>query len=183
VKTALKIAMVVFPVSILAFLILIIVGFASSCCMFYKEVELENVTFYEGVSDCFVAEFYWDGNEKEITIPDTYNKKPVTSLGGYYGRGVPTAFYITCKNENDIEEMNKGNFTLNIGKNINEIKAYNCLEIISYVNCSDKNETFYSKDGLLYYKSDDAIVEDMDWKSYKENEKDSSNDIENKSST
>jgi len=170
VKTPLKVAMVIFPVGILVLIVSFIFSQFSGCCMFYEEVELKNITIYEGVSDCFVADFYWDGHEKEITLPDTYNKKPVTSLGGYHGRGVPTDFYITCKNENNIAEMNKGNFTLNIGKNINEIEVCNCLELISYVNCSDKNKTFYSKDGLLYYKSDDKIVADLDWKSYKEKE-------------
>ena len=113
-KTALKVAMIIFPVGILVLLVSFIFSQFSGCCMFYEKVQLDKVTIFEGVSDCFVAKFYWDGHEKEITFPDTYNKKPVNSLGGYFGRGVPTPFRIMCKDENDIQEMNAGGFALTV---------------------------------------------------------------------
>jgi hypothetical protein len=67
-------------------------------------------------------------------------------------------------------------FQLNIGKNIEEIDfvfmddyyphinedgTVTFYHPVVYITCSEENTTFYSKDGKLYYKSTNALVEDF----------------------
>jgi hypothetical protein len=67
-------------------------------------------------------------------------------------------------------------FQLNIGKNIEEIDfvfmddyyphinedgSITFYHPVVYITCSEENTTFYSKDGKLYYKSTNALVEDF----------------------
>jgi hypothetical protein len=66
-------------------------------------------------------------------------------------------------------------FQLHIGKNIdvvdfvltdyyphiNEDGSITFYYPVVYITCSDENTTFYSKDGKLYYKSTDALVEEF----------------------
>lgn len=81
----------------------------------------------------------------EITIPDHYDGIPIKRIGGYYGSGVPTPFYISLYDlymnapsgskyggifAGDISDFNLPDtytvedvvFTLNIGKNIEAIE-------------------------------------------------------------
>lgn len=68
-------------------------------------------------------------------------------------------------------------FVLNIGKNIKEIytictiEAYHVNDdgtmtvyrpVISEIRCDKRNKKFYSKDGKLYYKSSNKLVEDFE---------------------
>jgi len=64
-------------------------------------------------------------------------------------------------------------FILNIAQNINEIELvdkdyrmdqkadglYLLYHPVYYINCSQKNKTFYSKDGRLYYKANNILVD------------------------
>ena len=45
----------------------------------------------------FAGNYVWDGDPDHMTIvvPDEVDGVPVTSLGGYFGRGVPTFFGVT----------------------------------------------------------------------------------------
>lgn len=67
-------------------------------------------------------------------------------------------------------------FQLHIGKNIEEIDfvfmddyyphidedgTVTFYHPVVYITCSEENTTFYSKDGKLYYKSTNALVEDF----------------------
>lgn len=99
-------------------------GFFIGCSSFYKE--------------CFVGDYQWDGSEegKNIIVPDTYKTYPVTELGGYFGRGVPTPFFVSLPEEYAISfvtdceptetpewypqgyEVVNLTFRLNIGKNL-----------------------------------------------------------------
>lgn len=90
---------------------------------------------------CFAGAYTYDGGNFDVVIPDEHNGYPITKLGGYFGRGVPTPF---CINFNDayrnfaedevrivypskemISDMNAQiveiNFNLYLGKNIEEI--------------------------------------------------------------
>jgi hypothetical protein len=137
---------------------------------------------------CFVSGWVWDGDEKNtiVTIPDTYRGKRVTQLSGHIGHGgglrfelrPPDSFYdVTvsygCPMESpySISELD---FTLNIGKNITEYPIWSAqcyykktgedgenniyYHVYTYVNCSEENPTFYSKDGRLYYRENDELV-------------------------
>lgn len=51
--------------------------------------------YYNPVSRrCFAAAVRWDSEAQrmDVTVPDTLFGYPVTALGGWYGRGVPTRF-------------------------------------------------------------------------------------------
>ena len=59
-------------------------------------------------------------------------------------------------------------FEINLTKNIKEIKKIDLFNyfikddviyhLTYYFNCPEDNEVFYSKDGKLYYKSDDSLA-------------------------
>ena len=77
------------------------------------------------------------------------------------------------------ESIHHLRFKLHINKQIEEIKNLsaggfiiaqyiedgqskeNVYVLTCYVTCDEENETFYSKDGKLYYKKDDTLVEDI----------------------
>ena len=42
-----------------------------------------------------------------------------------------------------------------------EEKKYNVYVLTCYVTCDENNKIFYSKDGKLYFKKDDVLVEDI----------------------
>lgn len=164
------------------FLVLIMILSLTSCngywCYFYERgIDSNPVIYYNDKTDeAFVAEYILDGNLEnlEINIPEEYNDCIVNRLGGYYGTGVPTAFLIvldgyvsTCKPDS-LEDVIELKIVINLTKNIieidecaldyyitNEEKTYK----LSYCfNCPSDNKVFYTKDGQLYYKSDDSLV-------------------------
>ncbi len=123
-------------------LVIAIVFLFSGCCQFYERKVQDNFVIYENElgNDCFLATYIWDRSEdgKKITIPDEYNNKIITSLGGYYGREVPVEFDIEISEIYlpsdeyivwpEVAHPNESNtellyidFGLNIGKSITEI--------------------------------------------------------------
>lgn len=132
-------------------------------------------------SVCFAGTYVWDGNESTmaITIPDEYEGYKVTALGGYagHGGGVPLDIWIEGTEEyvesppTEAVEIVPYPFQLHIGKNVKEIAlskltfyrrigdANRCAQILLTVTCSDENKTFYAKDGKLYRRADDTLVE------------------------
>lgn len=115
---------------------------------------------------CFVGAYTCaDPHEnREITIPDAYDGRPVTKLGGYYGRGVSAPFSISlevCMNApkgdkyasafyGDIGEFQISDdytvedivFDLYIGKNIKEIDNVETDVYYPHIN-ADGSITFY----------------------------------------
>jgi hypothetical protein len=100
----------------------------------------------------------------EITIPDDCNGVPIKRIGGYYGRGVPTPFfisvadlYINAPEDSDYNSVFSGDineydiseeytikdivFHLNIGKNV---------EIIEFV-VMDKYYPHINEDGSIVF--------------------------------
>ncbi len=115
---------------------------------------------------CFVGHYtvekYTDN--MSITIPDAYNDMPIERIGGYYGTGVPTPFYIdlpeflNAPEESSFSGIYGGHpddfkldvkytivelsFRLNIGKNINTIE--NVANDLYYPHINDDDSiTFY----------------------------------------
>ena len=153
---------------------------------------------------CFVGPYEVEDIEKnsEITIPDTFDGLPVTVLGGFFGTGVPTPFTINMENAvmnadsgsvfNSVYGLDVVNyeipakytveevvFTLNIGKNLREVKYVEPERLYPHINddesvtfycpvvevhCSVENENFYSQDGKLYRKADGSLVEELAYK-------------------
>ena len=139
--------------------------------------------------DAFIAKFSLNGSRDSMTIdiPDTFKGYEINSLGGFFGTGVPA--YFTVDTDNDGNKLGFSKvigynefdpdasyeeliFTLNLGANVTGIMAdENSLlrcrgdngdiyyEVVYTVNCPEGNITFYSRDGRLYRKSDDELVD------------------------
>lgn len=153
--------------------------------------------FYIAVNNtansCFVGQYTCTeySENMEITIPDEYKNKPITRIGGYFGRGVPSPFcisleelYMNAPDGSEYDSVFSGDiddnysveelpFTLNIGKNIktieyiemdmyyphiNEDGGVTFYQAVVYVNCSEDNKYFYSKDGRLYDKKTKELI-------------------------
>lgn len=92
----------------------------------------------------FVGRCVWDGTDgAEIVIPDAMNGYRITAIGGFYGRGVPTPFYVsapelwdggdtTCLSAEEAErieeeypdaEIGEYALSLSLGKNLREINT------------------------------------------------------------
>lgn len=91
-----------------------------------------------------------------------------------------TAWYYASHTSNmDYTEVQYLRFQLHIGQHIKQIdnlsmggivlasdeengeEVYNVFVLTCYVTCDDANETFYAKDGKLYYRENDVLVEDV----------------------
>ena len=167
------------------------------CSLHYgeKTITKDYLTYYQSsVSKvCFAGCYEWDGKEESttITIPDEVDGYKVTKLGGYIGRGVPTPFYIDFSNVGsyyygdipDNAEIITYHFTLNIGKNLNEIQKvviddyFKINDTEQYarlcftVNCHKDNKHFYSEDGRLYNKKDNTLITDFNYFNNETNDK------------
>lgn len=102
----------------------------------------------------------------------------------------PDSYYLTkdgqqisyCMGENTLSDndfeydIKNVEFTLHIGKELNKIVVIDMdtyypkergankvtfYHPVVYILCDKDNKTFYSKDGKLYYKSNDKLVEDF----------------------
>ena len=180
-------------------LLVLLIGL-SGCTGFYGKNDGLSGCLSVRVSDwktrAFAAEYYWDGftftgtAPLTIDVPDEYKGTPVTALGGYIGTGVPTPFTVVPSTNSQLElahadfvmlsqleddtviNYEKLFFTVNIGKNLNNIVLVSrgsipirmpdgtvtVYEIDYRFNCSEENRTFYSRDGILYNRSDDKPV-------------------------
>ena len=125
-------------------------------------------------------------------------KQKIKCLGGYFGKGVPSPFFIDCSSylgiKSDVDEtvgslttsmdpsmIEPGtkvvytDFTIHLSKYIEKIYAradateYTVKgEKIAYcprvsIICDEDNKTFYSKDGKLYYRQDDTLVDGFNY--------------------
>lgn len=147
-------------------------------CIFYEYIDGTNPKIYcNDVNDeAFVSVYYWDGDldNTVVDIPEEYDGYIITRLGGVYGSGAPDAFLIYAEEydiyqEDEVEgEAIEIEFEINLTKNIKEIKRIDLFDyfikddVIYHLtysfNCPEDNEVFYSKDGKLYYKSDDSLA-------------------------
>ena len=111
-----------------------------------------------------------------IVIPDEAAGYPVTALGGYSGRGVPTLFRAVLPEEycssitpdEGMEVQTELVFTVELAKNVKELNCvdggYDTVGIrpgstvqyhVSYLyRCDEENPTFYARDGVLYRRTD-----------------------------
>lgn len=145
----------------------------------------------ETANTCFVGQYtcreYTEN--MEITVPDEYDGKKVTRLGGYFGGGVPTPFVISVAElyindvsygkyggayHGDIEKFNITDeytveelpFVLNIGKNIKIIKNVEMEIYYPHLN-EDGTVTFYhpvvyincSEENRHFYSEDGRLYD------------------------
>lgn len=143
-------------------------------------------------SKAFATVCTWDmdPNHTEFDVVGEIEGAPVISLGGYTGTGVPNPFVIEA--DPDLKAIKTsdpaaGNwevpitwqdlqFTVYVGKNVTKINGtrdslYYGVETgegiafyrpVCYFVCDDANPTLYSKDGVLYLRSDDTKLEVQD---------------------
>lgn len=139
----------------------------------------------------FAADIEWDGEDGAvITVPDEVHGYKVTALGGYSGRGVPSAFMLKVPETWDAgesfgdaqsaaDDTNAKSvvctLTLKIGKNVSKLNEVSCFGVQGrdengeetawrfhwYVECDEGNETFYAEDGRLYTRADGKLVTDF----------------------
>ena len=137
------------------------------------------------------GEWRWDGSPEHmaIEIPDTFQNKKITRLGGsenksylrsHFGISMPEEWGCLpyhAPNEERLPSPRKIielDFTILIGKNLSEIGIVDCKtypgfkeesgEYIFYkpyvhITCSPENKTFYSEDGKLYYRKTGELVD------------------------
>jgi len=155
----------------LALILPIILLFCLTGCVF-EEVSLlysvdgEKDGFYIAVNEtancCFVGGYTCTEYVKnqEITIPDEYENKPITRIGGYCGRGVPSPFYISleelymnalegseyaavfCGDISDDYHVEELPFIFHIGQNIKTIEYVEMEQYYPHIN-EDGSITFY----------------------------------------
>lgn len=197
---------------LLALVLVILFSFCS--CMYdqssYKDGDDTapfNSFYYSNFwGDAYVGYYIWDGTEegKTIVIPENYKDYPVTMLGGYFGRGYPTPFYVsfaaevqellfpnaydwwrtwvqsypkTTSNGVEPSDVQYITFNIHLSKNIKEFKNTHLDDVFEatyedngetkkialvytyHFTCDENNETFYAKDGKIYYRKDDTLVE------------------------
>ena len=107
-----------------------------------------------------------------ISLSDYINSSPESEYGGVF-TGDPAEYAIDV--DYTVENVV---FVLSIGKNISSIEYVMMDEYYPYtnedgsiifyhpvvtVNCSDENKHFYSKDGKLYNKKTDELIEDFSY--------------------
>ncbi|MDE6677061.1 MAG: hypothetical protein K2K12_05065 [Clostridia bacterium] len=128
------------------------------CSLFYHFQTSEDGKHHYGVGkkDAIFISYEWDGTEQACAfeIPDTFSRVPVTQLGGWVGRGVPSPFGVRFPYEynalskrdlDDTEflasefpegyEVQKLVFTVRLGKNVKNLEYID--ECIYYQEGSD----------------------------------------------
>lgn len=98
---------------------------------------------YDSDTDSYKVVYYTDTTTvKELTIPDEYNGKPVTSIA-----------QLSISSADTLE-------IINIGKNITDIDDWGitgCLHLKTF-NVSEENENYCSVDGVLFTKDMKTLV-------------------------
>ncbi len=148
------------------FVISVFICFSFGGCSSWYEYQTNAINCFDvGCSDIlddvFVSAYNWDGSQESINIviPEEYNGNKITSLGGYYGRGVPCSFAVEpvesfknslCSDANlwgysnileDIGsvETKYFNFNIHISKNIEQIDIHNLNSIYIGENVDGQN--------------------------------------------
>ncbi|MBO6229251.1 MAG: hypothetical protein J6O50_01675 [Ruminiclostridium sp.] len=143
-----------------------------------KEAFVENY-YWNGTESGLAIDIPDDINGNRITalggffgtgVPARFSvstDKGAQELGYYYDQ---YAFQATDKENSEYKELV---FDIDIGSNVGKLMFENgCrirysddngtsiyYEVVYNVTCSDKNETYYAKDGKLYLRADDSLVE------------------------
>lgn len=176
------------------FLLTFVLCMFGACSLFYNEMAYVGgfrVGYSTIINKAFICEYNWNGEDQAIIIPDLYEDKDITALGGYMGRGFPCPFSINVTDylgitpergcaykdlsvivgENVVERYY--DFELYIGANVKSIYADDTVSVVQEENqtvayvcrvkvfCDEKNETFYSSNGILYYAENDMRVEGL----------------------
>lgn len=157
----------------------------SSCSFSYTIDTLDDYAIGYSSKSAFIGYVSYDLDTVEIHLPDEYKGVKVLELGGYYGRGVPTPFFLGYEgitegflmdfdsiDENDtIIEVNIDVYLPKYLKKCVYVQPLVCgtsesgQNTIYLAKCNyyldSENDYFYTKDGKLYNKSDNTIVNNL----------------------
>ncbi len=164
-----------------------IAGLCLAGCYSFETSEGGVFSYGLGNKDAFLIEYVWDGDEenRRIELPDTAGGVPVTTLGGYTGRGFPCPFrvtlpesytncdFITGESGAGDGEVKEIEFTLVIGSNLkkldsltdiyypwqNEDGSYTYYHPVYRYEVTEENKTLYAIGGVLYEKATDKAAE------------------------
>lgn len=175
----------------LLFIYLLLHFYGSNIYMLYTSSGESDGLWYatNKVSNCVYVGDYNCTKSKDpyiITIPDTIDGRPVTHLGGYYGRGLPTPFMISLADlymnapDGSTYDIVHGSFSIDsikdpyvveniefdlyIGKNIRHIEYIDMENYYPHIN-EDNSITLYhpvvrvhcSKDNKHFYSEDGKL--------------------------
>lgn len=153
------------------------------------------------VSDCVYVGNYTPTESEDpyvITIPDTISGRPVTHLGGYYGRGLPTPFMISMahymnaperstydcvygkaslKNIENLYTIENIVFDLYIGKNLRHITNVVMDNYYPHIN-ADGGITFYHPVVRLHCSVENQHFYSLDGKLYNKETRELISDFE-----
>lgn len=122
-----------------AFLALLTVLLSFSSC---TSESSGNLQYKDAENGYALYRYKGSSTEKSLTVPDTFNDKPVTELMSF-----------CISNSEYLEE-------LNIGENIEKIDPWaltNC-PVLKAINVSENNKYFTSVDGVLYSKDMTKLI-------------------------
>lgn len=122
-----------------AFLALLTVLLSFSSC---TSESSGNLQYKDAENGYALYRYKGSSTEKSLTVPDTFNDKPVTELMSF-----------CISNSEYLEE-------LNIGENIEKIDPWaltNC-PVLKSINVSENNKYFTSVDGVLYSKDMTKLI-------------------------
>lgn len=174
-----KISVIMIPMLFLAIFSL------SSCSLAYSIDDLDEYVIGYSKKNDFIEYVTYNLDTTEIHLPSEYKGVKVEELGGYYGRGVPTPFclyYIGITNgfTTDLDEVDENDTIIEVNINIylpKYLKKCSYIQqdvsglsekdhnIIYIAKCNyyidSENVYFYTKNGKLFNKSDNTIVDKL----------------------
>lgn len=157
----------------------------SSCSLDYNVDILDEYAIGYSTKNAFMGYVIYNLDTTKIYLPSEYKGVKVEELGEYYGRGVPTPFFLgysdtTTGFTTDLDNISKNDTIIEVNINIylpkylkkcSYIQQYvsgfreNDYNIIYIAKCNyhidSENEFFYTKNGKLFNKSDNTIVEKL----------------------
>lgn len=145
------------------------------CSEYTENAEIIIPDEYDGVPVTKIGGYYGVGvpSPFRIELGDAYMNAPSDS--DFYGVFSGNLESYGIEEEYSVEELV---FTLRIGKNISEIEFVSMGEYYPHINddgsitfyhpvvnvvCSEENKSFYSKDGKLYNKETDELIEEFNY--------------------
>lgn len=137
-------------------------------------------TYRKFGGSCVVSHGIWEGEEETLVveIPDKVDGRRVTAMGSSYPDPFLFNFEAGIASVCGEEMLPEGAviipryMTIRIGKNLRvlrdmEMKQYHCdrndanvfYRILVTVECAEENRNFYSKDGKLYTKAGNQLID------------------------
>lgn len=167
----------------------ILVSSLSSCSLSYKVDSLDECVVGYSKNNAFIECVTYNLDTSEIHLPSEYKEVRVEELDWYYGRGVPTPFFLEYDDNTngfvtDFDEIEESDTIIEVNINIYLPKylkkcAYiqqcvsgtreNNHNTIYIARCNyyidNESEYFYTKNDKLFNRNDNTIVDKLIYQS------------------